>query len=429
MGKGEVMDRSGKRDSLKEIGKTALRLIGRKDEGQSYTDYYRGLNEELKAHGPCLPCMLVDLDRLDKNIEALVAGLKINYRIVVKSLPSPEMVGYIMDKAKTNRLMVFHQPFLNHVAARFPESDVLMGKPLPVRAAKTFYEKHNASSGFDPAGQLQWLIDTEARLIEYQDLARELGVKMRISVEIDVGMHRGGLKSPSDLPPLLDRILADPDRLEFAGFMGYDPHVVKVPRIVMRTEEAYERSQEAYRGFIGLVRKKYPDIDPDSLCLNGAGSPTFSMHKKGTVCNDISAGSGLVKPADFDIPTLADFAPASYIATPVLKRIEGSALPTIEFLDEYARAFDPNMELSYFIYGGKWMARFEAPAGLRHNKLFGQSTNQEMVNGSKATALEVGDNIFLRPSQSEFVFLQFGGILTVRGGELSGLWPILKQEC
>jgi len=43
-------------------------------------------------------------------------------------------------------------------------------------------------------------------------------------------------------------------------------------------------------------------------------------------------------------------------------------------------------------------------------------------------ALEVDDHIFLRPAQSESVFLQFGSILAMRKAEIVGLWQILSDK-
>ena len=73
------------------------------------------------------------------------------------------------------------------------------------------------------------------------------------------------------------------------------------------------------------------------------------------------------------------------------------------------------------------MADFESPKGLQHNSLYGASTNQAMVNGSNKIKLNVDDHIFLRPHQSEFVFLQFGDLLVVSDGKVVDQWPILKQ--
>lgn len=400
-----------------------------KDSGVSYSPYFRDLNGELKNHGPYKPSMIVDLDKLDQNIKALISDIdeRINYRIVAKSLPSPELLEYIMKTAHTNRLMLFHQPFMSHVVETFPNADILLGKPMPVKSAQLFYDKFSNASGFIPSNQLQWLIDTKERLSQYHSLSKKLNEKILINVEIDVGLHRGGLQKPEDLIPILDEILTDPDHLEFTGFMGYDPHVVKLPKIIKSPETAYKESQATYQSFIDILKDTYPQIDVNKLCLNGAGSPTVKLHKSSTVINDMAAGSCLVKPTDFDIASLQDFVPASYIATPVLKKCYHTSIPALEGFKRLFSRWDRNMEQTFFIYGGKWMADYESPQGLQKNSLYGTSTNQEMVNGSNKIKLDIDDHIFLRPHQSEFVFLQFGHLLAVKNGKIVEQWSILKQ--
>ena len=399
------------------------------DRGAAYSAYFETLNRELLASGPATPTLIVDLDRLDRNIRTLTTNLDpgLAYRIVAKSLPSPALIGHVMRQARTNRVMVFHRPFIQHLARDFPEVDLLLGKPMPVQAARRFYAEFRGDSGFDPARQIQWLIDTPARLDQYHTLARSLNIRMRVNLEIDVGLHRGGIEAPEVLGRMLRTISADPDHLAFAGLMGYDPHVVKIPGILKSRESAYAESQQRYRQFIDTLKTDFPGIPVERLCLNGAGSPTIALHKSATVINDMSAGSCLVKPVDFDIPTLADFQPAAYIATPVLKKLTGTNLPAAEAARGLFGWWDPNQQQTFFMYGGKWMARYEAPPGLQANALYGHSTNQQMVNGSRRVPLEVDDHIFLRPNQSEFVFLQFGDLLAVSGGRIVDRWAILSQ--
>jgi len=399
------------------------------DLGASYAPYFEALNGALKTHGPYKPCLVIDLDRLDKNISALLAGFDTasRYRIVAKSLPSPKLLGHIMERAATRSLMLFHQPFINHVASEFPDADILLGKPMPVKSAALFYSTFANQSGFDPSRQLQWLIDTEARLVQYQELAKAFNLKMRINVEIDVGLHRGGVTDTAAFVSIINRIQSDPEHLVLAGLMGYDPHVVKLPKLIKSADEAYADSQQVYGSFIELLRRNFTEIDCGALCLNGAGSPTLAFHKEKTVANDLSAGSCLVKPTDFDIPTLDGFVPASFIATPVLKKLASTTIPAIEFCKGLFEWWDPNMAQSFFIYGGEWKAQYESPKGLVHNPLYGRSTNQQLVNGSNRIALAVDDHIFLRPQQSEFVFLQFGDLLVLKDGRLIDSWPILKQ--
>ena len=50
-------------------------------------------------------------------------------------------------------------------------------------------------------------------------------VHMRVNVEIDVGLHRGGVPEPEALTPLLAAIREDPEHLSLSGFMGYEPHL------------------------------------------------------------------------------------------------------------------------------------------------------------------------------------------------------------
>lgn len=414
---------------LAAAGIGAASILKPDDAGAPYSPYFKTLNDALKKDGPYRPALLIDLDRLDENIQALrrIVPADMAYRIVAKSLPSPQLLSYIIERTGTQRLMVFHGAFLKQTASDFPGSDVLMGKPMPVKAAAAFYRDFAAASNFDPQRQLQWLVDSDERLAQYQQLAVSLGTRMRINIELDVGLHRGGLRTPEQLKPLLDRILADPQHLEWSGFMGYDPHVVKLPRLIKSPQTAYAESQAIYRGFIEWVRQQYPNIDVAGLCLNGAGSPSMLLHREASAINDLAAGSCLVKPTDFDIPTLEDFEPAAFIATPVLKRLSGVELPGLEAIKEVAPRWNPNWQQTYFIYGGKWSAKLESPAGLRGNGLYGTSSNQEIVNGSRLTQLDVDDHIFFRPTQSEAIFLEFGDLLAVRGAEIVARWPVLTQ--
>lgn len=397
--------------------------------GAPYDPYFSHLNTDLKDKGLATPNMLVDLDKLDHNIAELqkIFNPKADYRIVAKSLPSPKLLGYIMDKAQTNRLMLFHQPFLNEIAKTYPKSDVLIGKPMPVKAAQRYYQLQQENAEFNNSTQLQWLIDSKERLEQYLSLAKELNTLMQINVEIDVGLHRGGLQQASNLTPLLDIIAKHPEHLKFSGFMGYDPQIVKIPSILKSPEEAYQESQAIYQSFIDQLYSFDSHYKQQNLCFNAAGSPTIALHKDKTVANELAAGSCLVKPVDFDIPTLAGFIPASFIATPVLKKMTGTKLPAAEFAKDLLSWWDPNMEETFFIYGGKWMAQYESPRGLQGNGLFGRSTNQEIVNASTNVDLNVDDNVFLRPTQSEFVFLQFGDLVTLRHQQITHYWPTLGQ--
>lgn len=400
------------------------------DKGANHNEYFSGLNSLLKHDGPGRPVMLIDIDRINHNIDEIVksVGPDKTYRIVVKSLPSLPLIKHVMDRANTNALMVFHQPFLNEIADAFPAADVLMGKPMPLAAVEVFYEKligsfeHSAdSSSFDASSQLQWLIDSPERLTQYHTLAKKLDVKMRINFEIDVGLHRGGLSDPTVLGPLLDIINSDPEHLSFAGFMGYEPHLTGLKAKL--GDPAVQKVLNVYQGFIDLAKSK--GIDTDKLTLNGAGSHTLGIYHDDHVMNDLSAGSGVVKPMDFDTYHLKGNFEALFIATPILKRYDELKIAGDPAIAKLLPLWNPNMERLYYIYGGYWKAKIVSPEGVA-DPIY-ESTNQSPVTTSSSVDLQVDDYMFLRPMQSEHVMLQFGDLLVFQGGKIIDQWPVFHQ--
>ncbi|KAA1194119.1 DSD1 family PLP-dependent enzyme [Pseudohalioglobus sediminis] len=403
---------------------TGLALRPR-DEGAPHQPYFEGLSSALDAAGAGTPRLLIDRQALHRNISTLRGhiGDRYAYRIVAKSLPSVPLLEEVMQRSGSNRLMLFHQPFINRVAAALPHADILLGKPMPVSAAARFYAQLGTTT-FQPEQQLSWLLDTPQRVAQYAALAEQLAVDMRACIEIDVGLHRGGVQDDATLLAMLDAITAAP-RLHFAGFMGYEPHVVKVPGSALSYRD---RAMQRYSHFVAVAQRHLGARWPEDAILNCGGSPTYQLYDEGEFpFNELAAGSCLVKPTDFDIPTLADHEPAAFIAAPVLKASAGVQIPGLP-LGVLQQLWNPNRRRTVFTYGGYWKAQPVSPAGLSVNPLFGRSTNQEMLNGSPATGLAADDWVFLRPTQSEFVFLQFGDIAVFDGGAIAAYWPVLGQQ-
>lgn len=394
--------------------------------------YFKKINIALKKHHQAIPFLLLDLDKLDQNIATLKTSFNpnANFRIVVKSLPSFDLISYIMKSMNTNRLMVFHQPFLTDLSSKLDaKADVLLGKPMPVKTAEYYYNHlPQQNQGFNPYQQIQWLVDTESRVHQYIELANRLGEKLHLNLELDVGLHRGGFKNLQQLRVALQLLTAHVEKVDFSGFMGYDPHVVKLPSIVRSQKKSLALSNTFYHQCRTLLKEEFPALCENPLTFNGAGSPTINLHTiEISPLNDIAAGSCLVKPTTFDIPSLADYVPACYIASPILKKFKGTTLPGLEKFKPIFNFMNRRHRQSFFIYGGYWKADYCYPVGVQENSLFGPSTNQTMLNAPESDVLDVDDFVFLRPHQSEFVFLQFGKILAFRGNDLKEEWSLLQN--
>ncbi len=397
---------------------TAVSTLRRGDRGGHHSEYFLALSRALREAGIGRPALVIDRARLRANVDALrrtLTGSRLATRVVVKSLPARSLLEDIASRMETDRFMVFNGPMILETARWRPQSDLLLGKPLSaLEVAET--QRQLASLGAAAPGP-QWLVDTPDRIRQYAAIARESGQRMRVSVEIDVGLHRGGFHGTDELAAALDLIKGSAD-LQFAGLMGYDPHV---PR-ALSPARAYDDVIRRYAAAVDVVRSRFGS-DISRLTLNTAGSPTYALHVRDPVATEVAVGSAFVKPRDFDVDTLAHHVPASFIATPVLKAMPRTQIPGLEALGSVMTFLDANSERAFFIHGGHWLAVPESPPGLEFNALFGRSSNQEMLNGSRSVALAADDYVFFRPTQSEAVFLQFGDLAVYEDGRITERWP------
>ena len=392
-------------------------LAARPAEGGGMHDpYFAGLSAALKRAGLMRPVLVIDRSRLDANITAIRASVDkagLPLRIVAKSLPSPQLLEAVMQGMNSRRLMVFSAEMLMQLDPLHQLVTFLMGKPLPVSEFVRVADK----AGPDFVALVQWLIDTPERLGQYIQAAKARGLVLNINFEIDVGLHRGGLSGPHALAGAVSQDL----RRGSAGasLLAILSHSPKMPS----PDTAYASAQTAYAAMIGVLKEA--GLDPAALTLNSAGSPTFRRHCAMTVANEVSVGSAFVKPGDFDYPDLADLQAAAFIATPVIKASADQILPGVEKLSGAMHWWDRNSQRGFYIHGGHWLAKPLSPPGLEYSRLFGRSSNQELLTGSRNVSLRPDDHVFLRPDQSEALFLQFGDIAVYDGGEISTFWPTL----
>jgi len=390
--------------------------------------YYQELTQSLKQAGVCRPTLLIDKQRLDRNIDHLldVMNRGFQYRIVAKSLPSVPLLRYIMRRTGSNRLMSFHVPFLIHLVQHIPEADVLLGKPMPISALQHFYRWHqNSLSDFNPASQLQWLVDSLERLQQYADFAEKNNQPLRINLEINIGLNRGGFSAMEEFRAAL-KLLKHHPQLQLSGLMGYEAHVTKIPPLLGGPDKAFRVAMTRYQQFKDLVAETMGADTLDRLCLNAGGSSTYPMYQNTDLVNEIATASALVKPSDFDVFTLEHHAPACFIAAPVLKDINKPELPMAPGLTRIMRLLGLAPKRGLYIYGGNWLANPCYPANSQRSGLLGHSSNQELYEVSPDDSISCDDFMFFRPSQSEAVFLQFGDIGVVDDQQIKHYWPVFQ---
>lgn len=391
---------------------------------------YKPLSEHLTNAGICQPTLVIDQAALDHNISQLKQSLSkgFTHRIVVKSLPCMQLIDYISKQTQdqTQRFMCFHGPFIQQIATQYPQSDILLGKPLPATAFEglvIWFKQQSNGKSAPRLSQVQWLIDSYARLEQYQAIAKRHKVSLRINLEIDVGLHRGGF-TLNDSFDMAISLIEKSNHLRFAGLMGYEAHAAKIPSFLGGLSGALEDSWRSYERF----KAKLEHLSVTGSCFNSGGSTTFTEYTADAPCNELSVGSVLLKPCDFDLPQLKQFKPAAFIATPLLKRIENIALPGPSALSSLLRKAKQLPVSSGYVYGGNWLAEPCYPENAKLVSVFGRSSNQELYGFNDGCDIKADDLMLFRPNQSEAVLLQFGDIALLNNEQIDAWWPTLQTD-
>lgn len=389
--------------------------------------YFDTLQNALRDAGLCEPVLIIDKARLHSNIKALKAMLPrgMAYRIVTKSLPVAPLLRLISKQVRTNRLMSFNTVMVGQLLDAMPDCDQLLGKPVPA-AGLAHFLKTLSPTQKKALAQVQWLVDTPTRMQAYAALARKHKLSLRVNLEIDIGLHRGGMVPGEDLAAALD-ILNQDKYVSLSGMMGYEPHLSKIPKLGGWRKRAQKGAAALYGDAVNQAGDIMGARFAKNMVRNMAGSPTFGLYRDTKLANELAAGSALVKPSDFDLPILKDFQPAAFIATPALKVSDGVKLPALEYA--HGLLGKAQAGKTVFIHGGYWMADAVYPAKLKTSSVFGRSSNQELWIAPKNTNLAVDDFVFLRPTQSEALFLQFPKIALydcrTRHAKITDIWAPL----
>ena len=233
--------------------------------------YFEQLSSALQQHGTEHPALIIDLDRLDHNLALVKDHLSksgLDIRLVVKSLPSKGLIDYCLSALGTQKLMCFHIPYLKQVSIDYPNSDILIGKPFTVGGLEHYFDWMSRQTNevtFQPEHQIQWLVDSLDRLSGYDALANRLGLTLRINLEVDIGLHRGGFQDINTFLQALAAIQASPN-LSFTGIMGYEAHISKCPSIPIARMDPQSQATARYTEFLNAIvstRNRLRHIDTE----------------------------------------------------------------------------------------------------------------------------------------------------------------------
>lgn len=350
------------------------------------------------------PCLILDLDAFERNLDRLdasLAGRTVTVRPHAKSHKCPEIalrqlargaVGVCCQKVSEAEAMV--EGGIGDVLI----ANEVVGAPKLGRLA-ALAKRARVAVCADDAGNVAAL----------DAAAREAGVRLDVLVEVNVGADRCGVE-PGDPAATLAKQIASCRSLRFAGLQAYQgaaQHLRKVEerRAAIESAVARVRQTVAALGKAGIACER----------VTGAGTGTYVFEAVSGVFNEIQPGSYIFMDADYarnewiesGIPR---FEHSLFVWTTVMSH------PTPD------RAIvDAGLKASSVDSGMPRVAEFE---GAEYVK----ASDEHGVLRLNATArLAVGDKLKLIPGHCDPTVNLYDQYVCVRKGRVEALWPITAR--
>ena len=280
-------------------------------------------------------------------------------------------------------------------------TDVLVANQVvgPLRAAEL--------ARIASLGRVIVAVDSEANARELSDAASTAGSVINVIVEIDVGLHRAGVRS-AQAAVGLGRTIQQLPGLELLGLLGYEGHCMLEPDREIRVAKATAANQ--------ILVGAADEFDRDGLpteIVAGGGLGTWDITGANPRVTEIHAGSYIFSDA-FHRNLVPGFDPALTVQATIISRDGALAV-----LDCGRKSIGIDRTPPEVV-GGAATVRFEHGEYFVHE----EHTALELAAGS---TLAVGDTIELMPGYSPTTVNLYDVYFVAEGETVIDVWPILAR--
>jgi D-serine deaminase-like pyridoxal phosphate-dependent protein len=259
----------------------------------------------------------------------------------------------------------------------------------------------------DLAGRCDMMVavDSAANVQELSRACQAKDVTLRALVEVDIGMHRCGVQ-PGAAALRLAQQVADAPRLNLAGLMGYEGHLVQIAD----PQERFNRVREA----LIPLQETRELLETNGLpvqIVSGGGTGTYDVSGAYPPMTEIEAGSYVYMDSTY-LKTRPEFEPALTVLVTVISR----PVPERIVTDVGRKAISHDFGLPQ---------PFDAP-GVETRKLSEEHGVMEATEPN-AVPLRPGDKIRVLPSHCCTTVNLHDMLYVVQNGALVDMWPIAAR--
>ena len=397
---------------------------------QSFADddaYYQRLKRAVAGRG--LPLMLLDLDRLEANAQAMLlrAG-RLPIRLGTKSIRCTDVLRRVMALSPQFQGLLCYSAREAAWLAREGFDDLLVAYPT-VDAV----ELAHAADALRSGSKITLMVDSieQCQLIAAQALAQ--GVRYRLCLDLDMsssvpglwfGVRRSSLRDAAATLEVAHFIKANADTLQLVGLMGYEGQIAglqdRVPGAGARNLMVRVLKRRSLREIHARRQSVVDALKTAGFQLefvNGGGTGSLEDTAADRSVTEAAAGSGLYSPGLFDYFGHFRHHASVFFALPVTRR------PTPGIVTCTGGGY-----IASGPAGADRLPRPFLPAGMKLLDLEGAGEVQTPLSLPPGVNPALGDPLFFRHAKAGELAERFERVLLLRGDNIVGDVPTYRGQ-
>ncbi len=347
------------------------------------------------------PVLLVDLDILERNIAAMrrviIEEAGIGWRPHTKAIKTPA-IAHMLLRAGAHGVTCAKLSEAEVMAAAGVR-DILIANEIvsPAKIARLVHLRRHAD--------VIVAVDCEAHVKALDAAAQAAGTRLRVVVEVNMGINRAGVE-PGEPVVDLGRRIADCRGLSFAGVMGWEGQTAAMPDPGEK-RKAIEAAVARFTGSAESCRRAGLPVE----IVSCGGTGTYWITAKCPGVTEVQAGGGIF----CDVHYRKDFGVQHEYALSILTTVISRPTPTRIICDAGWKAMGPHPALPEPIDVGE----------VKSLRLSAEHATIELA--SPRSAPRVGDRVRFVAGYSDSTVFLHDHLYGVRGGRLEVIWPILGR--
>ncbi|MGA2631580.1 MAG: alanine racemase [Terriglobia bacterium] len=226
------------------------------------------------------PALIMDLDVARRNIQFMMQRLstmKAKLRPHVKCQKSPELARLQVQAGAIGvcTATVWEAMVMSSAGIE----DVMIANQVGGK------EKIAALAKAAKQGRLTVAIDNPRNAEDLSNAVQAAGSKLDVVIEVDIGMGRGGVRSPEEAVTLAQHVAKLP-ALRFRGVQGYEGHCMLEPDRSVRIQKA-----QAAMDYLGTAVDRLAAAGFECEVVSAGGTGTYDITGNNPRVTEIQAGS------------------------------------------------------------------------------------------------------------------------------------------